>query len=181
MTKPNIDRYNSTESRANTSERRALGEGAFAAEETFPYPEAKNLFGQNREDSCVAACCRMLLKDRGRDVPEYLLRTAANVRPGEGASERDAEAGLRAFQVAASFKDKLSFEQLQAATSEDPALVFVRTSFTNGLHAIIVDGFEGDRVKIRDPLPPGLGSAYRLAVITFIEAWNTNAVILNPP
>jgi len=69
----------------------------FAAAETLPYQPKHPKLGQLQDDSCVAACVLMLLRDQGQEeVYEALLRTALNIR-GEGGFISDVPLVLRQF------------------------------------------------------------------------------------
>jgi hypothetical protein len=63
--------------------RRARG-WFFAAAETLPYEPRGAVIGQARPDSCVAACCRMLLNDAGIEVPEAFIRAALRIDQESG-------------------------------------------------------------------------------------------------
>lgn len=158
-----------------------MGDGAFALEETFPYEEARNIVGQMTGSSCVAAACRMLLNDIGHEyIPEAYIRDATNVVQGEGTALSNASKALNLYDISADYKPQLSIDELQAATNNGAAIVSITTETTGGSHALLVDGFEGNQVLIRDPLPEGQGSAYKVDIDTFTRAWTGKAVILNP-
>ena len=165
---------------------KARGEGAFGGDETVPYNTDLNIFGQMTRDSCIAASCRMILKE-GESIPEAWVRIATKVDAGEGAFLRDVPDALRQFDEAADYiyKEALSFDELMAATEKGSAMVTLRTSVTgHGRHALVVDGFEDGMVLIRDPLPEGEGSAYKVTIETFRRAWedqsgNGKAIIPN--
>jgi hypothetical protein len=50
-------------------------------------------------------------------------------------------------------------------------MVTVHSPFYQGAHAVLVDEITDEFVALRDPLPPGTGSAYRLPVQIFVQAW----------
>ncbi len=155
--------------------------GAFRIDEVFNYDEAPMVFGQGTPDSCVAACCKMLLNNE--DIPEAYLRIAVNVVKNEGADLKDAQDALKLFDssVRYGYKEQLSFNELKVAIEKGSAMVSIRTAIIgHGVHAVVVDGFESQMVLIRDPLPELLGSAYKISLDTFRQAWTGKAVILDP-
>lgn len=154
--------------------------GAFTIDEVFPYHNAPTVFGQGKPDSCVAACCKMLLNDE--NVPESDIRVAVKVVRGKGADIEDIPEALILLGASISYRyeAKLSFNEFRAATEQGPAVVSIKTLVTgHGIHAIIIDGFSDEMVLIRDPLPEFLGAAYHITTETFIQAWTGEAVILN--
>ena len=157
------------------------GEGAFATEETLPYDPPSKVIGQLKPDSCVAASCRMAVYDSTTDdIPEAFLRDAAGVVKNEGAFLRDATNALAEHDIASRYESSLSPEELKSVTKNGAAIVAVSTPTTNGKHALIVDGFEGDYTLIRDPLPEEKGAAYKIKTEKFMNAWTGEAVIIEP-
>jgi len=152
---------------------RAKGNGFFATVETRPYQTVNPVSGQLKDDSCVAACLLTLLRDQGReDVYEAMLRAALDTQ-GEGALLSDAPRALRELgsAVAYRYREDLTLDDLKRATAKGPAIVALRRR-EMGSHALLVDGIEGDAyILIRDPLPELIGSAYKVAVKTFLNAW----------
>lgn len=70
---------------------------------------------------------------------------------------------------------------METATEKGPVMVSVKTPVIGvGSHAVIVDGLSRQMVLIRDPLPLGEGSAYKITLGRFKQAWTGKAVILNP-
>lgn len=149
-----------------------MGEGVFATEETLPYAPPGKVVGQMKPDSCVAATCRMVIYDSSsNDIPESYLRDATKVVEDEGTFLRDAVEALAYFGVPARYESSVSLEELKAVTENGPAIVSVATPTTGGRHALIVNGFEDDYALIRDPLPEGQGSAYKVNTEVFMRAW----------
>ncbi|MCI0488779.1 MAG: hypothetical protein L0229_19485 [Blastocatellia bacterium] len=116
----------------------------------------------------------MLLRDQGREeVYEAMLRTSLNIR-GEGGLISDVPDVLRRFgsRLNYRYRDDLSVEDLQAATLKGAALVGLKFKGGRGSHALLVDGIENDAyVLIRDPLPRGEGSAYKISLTSFLKSW----------
>lgn len=159
----------------------ATGEGAFATEETLPYYPPDKVVGQLQPDSCVAAACRMAIYDStGDDYPETWLREAAKVEPNEGTLLQNAVDALDQYGVTSRYESNLSVETLEATTKDRSAIVTVKTLTTGGEHALIVDGVEDGYTLIRDPLPAGQGTAYKVKTETFTNAWTGKAVIIKP-
>lgn len=135
----------------------------------FPYAPTGVVWGQGTQDSCVAACCRMLLEDHGQSQPEAFLRTALRVDQGAYLSELPTVFRHFGLPITMVYRNKLTFEELRAAIHYGPAVVFVRAKNAEG-HALIVDSVD-DLIGIRDPLPQGKGKAYRITKDDFKAAW----------
>jgi filamentous hemagglutinin len=154
--------------------------GAFTIDEVFDYDKAPRVFGQAYDDSCVAACCKMLLDDE--KISEARIRVLVKVVKGKGADLKDVPVALKKLGASVSYhyEVKLSLDELRVATSKGPVMVSVKTSVIgDGSHAIIVDGFPDKMVLIRDPLPEWQGSAYQVTHATFTQAWTRKAVIID--
>ena len=54
----------------------------FTEREQLPYSSPHNLIAQINDDSCVAACARMILADFGIDAPESYLASALETKRG---------------------------------------------------------------------------------------------------
>lgn len=122
-----------------------------------------------------------MMLENGAEIPEAYFRQLANVKVGEGTALSNSIPALKQYGVSASYKPNLSIEELRAATSNNrSAIVNVNTVISGGVHAIVVDGIEDNLVLIRDPLPEGVGSAYKLPLETFQTAWTGKAIILTP-
>ncbi len=156
---------------------RAKGAGFFAAEKTWPYQPSqlglRPVSGQLKDDSCVAACVLTLLQSQGRDdLYEAMLRAALDIQ-GEGALLSAAPYALQTFgsTIAWVYRDDLTLNDLKQALAKGPAIVALRRG-NLGSHALLVDGIDSDSyVLIRDPLPELTGSAYKIAMKTFLPAW----------
>lgn len=143
----------------------------FIQAEIFDYTPLGSVFGQGAQDSCVAACCRMLLDDYGIEQAEAYLREALNLDQGSYLSQ--VPATLQAFEMAQEFvyRDDLTLDDLKLAVQLGSALVFVkRVQDTTG-HALLVDEITESHIAIRDPLPLGMGKAYRVSVADFVSVW----------
>ena len=72
-----------TASVPNIPKAKGKAKGWFFSEfETIPITTRGIVMGQFRDDSCVAACARMLAADRGIAVPESYLRDLLKIEAG---------------------------------------------------------------------------------------------------
>ena len=157
--------------------------GAFMIDEVFDYDDAPTVFGQAYNDSCVAACCKMLLDDEGITAVESRIRIVVKVVKDKGADLQDAPEALKVLGASLRYcyEENFSLDELETATSIGSVMVSVKTPIIgSGSHAVIVDGLSRQMVLIRDPLPLGEGSAYKITLARFKQAWTGEAVILNP-
>lgn len=155
----------------NITRNRLKGEGAFASAKTYPYQPKGSVEGQRTDHSCIAASCRMLLQDHGKDVVELHLREA--LKTDElGALISDAPPVLQQFGLPRpyTYRDDLAMADLQEATKRGAAIVFLKVPKL-GAHALLVDGIGDDLVLIRDSLPIGRGAAYKVSAKDFQKAW----------
>lgn len=157
---------------------RARGDGFFAAAETMPYQPRGILLGQETEDSCVAACCRMLLLDDLIDAQdnyvfsESFLRTALDTSE-DGATISLIPAVLREFGAVKSYAyhKNLTLEDLQASIKLSPVIALIIAAAADEFHALIVEEIADDFIAVRDPLPVGVGSAYWVRLSLFLKHW----------
>jgi ABC-type bacteriocin/lantibiotic exporter with double-glycine peptidase domain len=150
---------------------RARG-GIFAAEPLTSYTPKGALVGQLTPDSCVAAISRMLLLDLVGAVPEAHLRVALQTNHA-GTDLHRLPPVLKKFGLPLRYilQEELSLEDLAKAVNAVPAIVTVKVRDGSDLHAVIVDEIDEEWVAIRDPLPEGHGSAYRVRLDAFLRAW----------
>lgn len=152
--------------------------GFFAFAETTPYQPRGVLLGQQTSDSCVPACCRMLLLDHFPSLhadyqfSESFLRTALGtdieVTYISNIPRLFQQVG---FSMPYMFSASVTVEQLIEAITNAPIIVRVTIEGDEQGHVVIVEEIKDDRVAIRDPLPEGSGSAYRISWQTFCAAW----------
>ncbi|HEX8844214.1 MAG TPA: cysteine peptidase family C39 domain-containing protein [Pyrinomonadaceae bacterium] len=157
--------------RATGNQRRARG-GIFAAETLARYTPKGALVGQLTPDSCVAGISRMLLRDLVKDVPEAHLRVALQTDRA-GTDLHKLPAVLKQFGLPVRYvvREALSLKELVKAVTVGPGIVTVKVKRGSDLHAVIVDEIDEEWVSIRDPLPEGRGSAYRVRRDAFLRAW----------
>jgi ABC-type bacteriocin/lantibiotic exporter with double-glycine peptidase domain len=143
----------------------------FAAFENFPYEPHGVVLGQNQPDSCVAACCRMLLHDHGIEISEAFVRHALELEEGAFVSQIPdvlQSLGLNRPYV---YRRDLTVVDLAAAVKRGTAVVFVKMSGALDGHALLVEEMANDLVAVRDPLPEGEGKAYRARLADFLRFW----------
>lgn len=153
---------------------RAKGDGFFAKANTLPYQPLGAVIGQIHEDSCVAACCRMWLKDQGVEEPEVSIRAVLEIR-GLGTNMSRVPAAMRQLGATSQyeFRDDLALADLQQALSRGSAMVFLKESPQAGDgHTLLVEAVEDEQwVAVRDPWPPGYGAGYKVRLDVFLRAW----------
>ena len=143
----------------------------FIQAQIFAYRPTGVVYGQGAQDSCLAAGCRMLLRDYGVELAEAYLRDALRLDQGSYLSQ--VPALLQAFKTGQDFVycDDLTLDDLKLAVRLGSALVFVKEGKGFAGHALLVDEINESRVAIRDPLPLGMGKAYRVSVTDFVRVW----------
>jgi len=160
---------------------KARGDGFFSAAETHPYLPRGVLLGQSTEYSCVPACTRMLILDHvpaarhDPNLSETFLRTQFQTDK-EGSVIASIPAILRAngVELLYVYQSDLTFEQLRRALTYGDAIAVLRD--LQNIHVVIVEQITDDAVALRDPLPPGTGSAYWVALNVFLAAWQTTGL-----
>lgn len=158
--------------------KRARGEGFFAAVDTHPYQPRGILLGQETENSCVAACCRMLLLDQLASAnqnyryAESFLRSAL-ATDEDGSSITIIPDVLRQFGLSQQYVYRRDFtlEKLRNQAAAHSVIAVIKAKSEDDLHAVIVDAVLADAAAIRDPLPEGRGSAYRISLGIFLPRW----------
>jgi len=143
----------------------------FSDIETLLYESHGIVLGQASADSCVAACCRMLLHDEGIEQPEAFIRDALDLDEG-GYVSRIPDI-LRAFGSRASYeyRNDLTTDDLKQVVQRGPAVVFLKRPRDRFGHALLVEEFSGNLIGVRDPLPEGEGAAYRIPSDDFLKLW----------
>lgn len=155
---------------------KARGAGFFGLADTKPYAPRGVLLGQSNEYSCVPACARMLIVDHwpaaldDQNCSEAYLRTQfQTVRQGSVIARIPAV--LQAHGVAKSYvyRRDLTVDDLRHALTHGAGIAVLRDS--QNVHVVIVEQLTDEFVAIRDPLPPGCGSAYWVALEVFLSVW----------
>lgn len=128
------------------------------------------VIGQMYDDSCVAACARMLAADAGVDVPESYLRELLKI--DEGAYLSDLPDALQTIGVSTRYEYRrdLTLAALQQAVQTGAAVAYLEKPVTGG-HAVIVETITEMFVTIRDPLPIGEGRGYQVRQQDFLRFW----------
>ncbi|MGH9831867.1 MAG: hypothetical protein ACREBD_29220 [Blastocatellia bacterium] len=158
--------------------KRARGDGFFAAAETLPYWPRGVLLGQQTGDSCVAACCRMLLFDQFPELrnnyrySESFFRTALGTDQ-EGSTISITPGVLQSFGLARTYvyRKDLVIEDLRNLVRLAPVIAIVEAGSVGRLHALVVDEISADLVAIRDPLVEIYGVAYKISLDSFLPHW----------
>lgn len=156
---------------------RAQGEGFFAGVETWPYYPLGTVLGQVHRDSCVAACCRMLLYDEGQSIGETIIRAALAADP-EGAYLSAVPQALAQLghRTTYRYQAELDTAALGFAVRRGPAIAFLKPQPQAGFgHALIVDEVGGDYIRLRDPWPLVSGAAYEVKLSEFAKVWLVRA------
>jgi ABC-type bacteriocin/lantibiotic exporter with double-glycine peptidase domain len=158
------------------SGRKAKG-GFFAALETLPYKPNGNLCGQEMAESCVPACTRMLILDLVPQAEHQLAYSESFLRQvfktgKRGSSLRKIPEVLLAAGVQGyAYRKDLTFDELQQALPTSSVIVRLSGQKIEDGHVVIVDEINEDFVAVRDPLPIGQGTAYRVSLEAFLLAW----------
>ena len=151
----------------------AKGDGFFVRAKTRLYQPAGSLLGQIYDDSCVAACCRMLLQDQVVTCSETVVRAAlggeiGGVEISAAAQALEELGGLKRYV----YRSEMSLEDLQQAAAIGTVLAFIKSDPRSRLgHAVLVDSIKDGWVIIRDPWPLDFGSSYQVSLADFTAAW----------
>ena len=143
----------------------------FAAFEIFLYEPRGVILGQYKQDSCVAACCRMLLADQGIELPESDIRAVLEVDGGAYISTLPEALRLCGLTITYQYRNDLTIDDLRLALQRGPAVAFVARPREKAGHALLIEKITERRVCLRDPLPELEGKAYQVALIDFLPLW----------
>ncbi len=147
---------------------KAKGEGYFFAQETLPYQAKGSVIAQIQPNACVAATARMLLKDAGLAVSEAELRSRFEI-DDDGTSPTKIPSVLKEFGLKYDYRRDLTMEDIQNATKQDSAILYVAKSLQNKPgHIIILDGIEDNYALIRDSQD---GVSYKLSIKDLETFW----------
>jgi hypothetical protein len=152
--------------------------GFFAALKTEPYQPQGLLLGQETDDSCAAACCRMLLFDQlsgnrnDYHYAECFIREVLGTDK-QGSNIRRIPDAPDAFGAPMKYvlRRKMTAMELLDSSSRHFVIALLPIQNTLYYHALIVDEIESQMVAVRDPLPVGQGTAYRLSLSAFLASW----------
>ncbi len=128
------------------------------------------VIGQVHDDSCVAACARMLAADVGLEIPESYLRDLLKI--DEGGYLSDLPTALQTIGVPTlyEYRRDLTLPALQQALRIGAAVVYLEKPLTSG-HAVVVELITEEFVTVRDPLPIGEGRGYQVQEQDFLKVW----------
>lgn len=165
--------------------------GFFDFTDTILVQPHGSLLGQRTPDSCVPACCRMILCDyfpeleNNPDFSEHHLRNLFQTNK-KGSSIKNVPVLLYQLGLPLNYeyREGMTLAELRATLLAGVALVTVRKLPDVGAHAVLVEEITNDWITVRDPLPEQIGSAYRIQTETFLQAWSdendvTHAVVVS--
>jgi len=128
------------------------------------------VMGQMYDDSCVAACARMLAADAGLDVPESYLRELLKIDEGGYLSDVPAALHIIGVPTLYEYRRDLTLEALQQVLQAGAAIAYLEKPVTGG-HAVVVETITEEFVTVRDPLPIGEGRGYQVHQQDFLRFW----------
>lgn len=149
----------------------------FDENEQIPYQTPHQLIAQLSDDTCVAACVRMILADLDIDAPESYLASALETKRGAFLSKVPEVLTEFGGETGYQWKTGLTIDDLSKAINQGCATVFLQRGNSKFGHALIVDDIIGLEIRLRDPLPIGQGKSYAVLLETFTEAWLKSGVI----
>ena len=100
---------------------------------------------------CCAACVEMILRDRGITLSQQEIAARVGVPTWPDLLPEL----LNEFDPDPSWKQGFVPMGLDYLRSHTPWIALFKDFGNQLLHAVIVDGFEGSHLRIRDPWPPG--------------------------
>ena len=114
------------------------------------------------------------LPEAGHDLyyAESALRAAFETDE-DGSTIALIPAVLREYGASAPYvyREQMTEMELRRAVRRHPLIALVPARRNVDYHALIVDKVEAEMVAIRDPLPTGEGTAYRLPLRLFLLRW----------
>jgi ABC-type bacteriocin/lantibiotic exporter with double-glycine peptidase domain len=135
------------------------------------------MVNQERSHSCQAACARQLLKDAGLDVSEPELLSRIGYLEEWGTITASTAQALNELHPQLGYDGgAVDPEVTTILFKRDPWIASLRTD-RGTVHAVIVDGLDGDIVWVRDPWGlkgPGSGTGTRATIklSDFLEHWH---------
>lgn len=143
----------------------------FDETDQIQYQSPHELIPQFNDDSCVAACVRMILADYGIYVPESYLASALETSDGAFLSKTpeilEDVGSLSKFE----WRNDLSLADLNAALKQASAVVSVKRKGEIFGHALVIDAIFGNEIRLRDPLPRYEGKSYAVLIEKFSEVF----------
>lgn len=135
------------------------------------------IVNQGLKHSCQCACARQLLIDAGVDLTEQDLLARFGYIEGYGTiSERTAEVLSDLHPFREYHGGSVAPEAIDILLKHEPWIASLRTD-RGTIHAVIVDGIDGDIIQVRDPWGlngpgSGTGSLATIKYGDFIEHWH---------
>ncbi len=146
----------------------------FAENEQIEYQTPHELVPQNSDDTCVAACVRMILNDFGIFAPESYIASA--LETSDGAFLSQSPQTLKDFSLSQIYewRKDLNLSDLSKSLKQGNAIVSVKRKGEIFGHALVVDAIFDSEIRLRDPLPRNEGQSYAVTVETFSEVFFRN-------
>lgn len=146
----------------------------FAENEQIEYQTPHELVPQNSDDTCVAACVRMILNDFGIFAPESYIASA--LETSDGAFLSQSPQTLKDFGLSQIYewRKDLNLSDLSKSLKQGNAIVSVKRKGEIFGHALVVDAIFDSETRLRDPLPRNEGQSYAVTVETFSEVFFRN-------
>jgi hypothetical protein len=139
-----------------------------------PYQTEFELIGQSHKDSCLAAVIKMLLSDFRISQPEAYISSVLEMKDGAYLSKVPSVLSEFGLDLNFKWRTNLTFEELKTAVINQRAIVSVKRVRTNFGHALIIDAIIDGEVRLRDPLPLGIGRSYAVSIEDFKNFWLRN-------
>jgi len=136
-----------------------------------------DMVNQEQSHSCQAACARQLLKDAGMDISEPELLGRIGYLEEWGTTTAGTAGALDELHPRLGYAGGAVDPAVAAILFQrDPWIASLRTD-RGTVHAVIVDGLDGDVVRVRDPwglTGPGSGTGTRATIklTNFMEHWH---------
>ena len=143
----------------------------FAENEQIEYQTSHELIPQYSDDTCVAACMRMILSDFGIYAPESYIASA--LETSNGAFLSNAPKVFEEFGLSQKYewRKDLSLADLSKALEQGNAIVSVKRRGEIFGHALVIDAIFESEIRLRDPLPRNEGKSYAVTIETFSEVF----------
>lgn len=143
----------------------------FKESKQISYQTSKQIIPQFNDDSCVAACVRMILADHGIYAPESYVASALEI--SEGVFLSKAPDVLEKFGLSEKFewRTDLRLFDLNKALEKESAIVSVKREGEIFGHALVLDAIFENEIRLRDPLPRNKGKSYAVLIEDFSEVF----------
>ncbi len=128
---------------------------------------------QEKDYTCLPATIRIVLKHFKVNIAEGLIAKVSNTSK-RGTNLEEAAESVEAFGFKAIELEEASLAELVEFLDKNlPVIAVVDAEYLPygkiGLHAIVVNGIEGNRISFIDP---ALGKEFSLPLLAFFKAWD---------